>query len=190
MRGGLELVGWTLLVWLCGLIGSLGMRHGVLSMMLWVAFLLIPVGAFVAAERCRRRLAFFIFGCAASPVFMSVVIPNPRFSLGRTSNPSTEYVIALVVSTVLVCGILAQVVAAGRHLRLDALNWRDRYRCAECDYLLYGLTEPRCPECGEPFDRSLLRGRVDMNDIVEQRFDPGVANRIRGEEDDWSNRDG
>jgi hypothetical protein len=28
----------------------------------------------------------------------------------------------------------------------------DPNRCIVCDYLLYGLTEPRCPECGTPFD--------------------------------------
>lgn len=29
-------------------------------------------------------------------------------------------------------------------------------RCAVCGYLLRGLPEPRCPECGTVFDRSLL----------------------------------
>ncbi len=28
----------------------------------------------------------------------------------------------------------------------------DAGRCRECGYLLRGLTEPRCPECGRPFD--------------------------------------
>jgi hypothetical protein len=28
----------------------------------------------------------------------------------------------------------------------------DPPRCERCDYLLIGLPEPRCPECGEPFD--------------------------------------
>ncbi len=32
----------------------------------------------------------------------------------------------------------------------------DPWVCATCGYLLYGLTEPRCPECGAPFDPSLL----------------------------------
>ena len=27
-------------------------------------------------------------------------------------------------------------------------------RCLGCDYLLYGLSENRCPECGRPFDPS------------------------------------
>ena len=28
--------------------------------------------------------------------------------------------------------------------------------CETCGYLLYGLVEPRCPECGTPFDRERL----------------------------------
>jgi hypothetical protein len=31
-------------------------------------------------------------------------------------------------------------------------------RCSACGYPLFGLTTPRCPECGEPFDRSVLTG--------------------------------
>lgn len=27
------------------------------------------------------------------------------------------------------------------------------YRCVRCGYLLVGLPEPRCPECGTPFQR-------------------------------------
>jgi hypothetical protein len=30
--------------------------------------------------------------------------------------------------------------------------------CVKCGYLLYGLTQPRCPECGTPFDPKLLAG--------------------------------
>lgn len=29
---------------------------------------------------------------------------------------------------------------------------RDPGRCANCGYLLFGLSVPRCPECGQPFD--------------------------------------
>lgn len=29
--------------------------------------------------------------------------------------------------------------------------------CAGCGYLLHGLPEPRCPECGQPFDPTLAR---------------------------------
>lgn len=32
------------------------------------------------------------------------------------------------------------------------LDERDPYICRQCGYLLYGLKDPRCPECGTPFD--------------------------------------
>ncbi len=34
---------------------------------------------------------------------------------------------------------------------------RQRGRCRQCGYNLRGLTEPRCPECGTPFDSSLVQ---------------------------------
>jgi ribosomal protein L40E len=34
----------------------------------------------------------------------------------------------------------------------------DPSRCSRCGYLLYGLTEPRCPECGTPCDLSSVGG--------------------------------
>ncbi len=30
-----------------------------------------------------------------------------------------------------------------------SLNWPNELRCRKCDYILRGITEPRCPECGE-----------------------------------------
>lgn len=36
------------------------------------------------------------------------------------------------------------------------LNELGRPVCAQCGYDLRGQTEPRCPECGRPFDRGLL----------------------------------
>jgi hypothetical protein len=33
---------------------------------------------------------------------------------------------------------------------------RSPYECQKCGYLLYGLIEPRCPECGTGFDPSLM----------------------------------
>jgi hypothetical protein len=39
-------------------------------------------------------------------------------------------------------------------------------RCPECEYNLRGLTVPRCPECGLPFDWS---------DIARFRTYPGVG---------------
>lgn len=39
--------------------------------------------------------------------------------------------------------------------------------CLPCGYDLRGLPEPRCPECGEPFDRALLEASTDTPPIIE-----------------------
>jgi len=37
---------------------------------------------------------------------------------------------------------------------------RSEDMCSHCGYSLWGLTEPRCPECGTPFDPSLLTSQA------------------------------
>jgi hypothetical protein len=44
-----------------------------------------------------------------------------------------------------------------RRLRLQLLQ-EGVPICIDCGYQLRGLTEPRCPECGKPFDAKLLDG--------------------------------
>ncbi len=38
-----------------------------------------------------------------------------------------------------------------RHFRWRLVE-EDGVNCARCDYSLTGLTGPRCPECGQPFE--------------------------------------
>ena len=47
-------------------------------------------------------------------------------------------------------------VFAGRVAWKAAPRTPDPSRCTICGYLLFGLHEPRCPECGTPFDPRLL----------------------------------
>jgi hypothetical protein len=47
--------------------------------------------------------------------------------------------------------------SGGFALFVRGISWlwpakSDAGRCCKCSYLLYGLPEPRCPECGTPFD--------------------------------------
>lgn len=44
--------------------------------------------------------------------------------------------------------------ALKKQLRLQ-LNKSGTAICVHCGYLLKGLPEPRCPECGEPFDPNM-----------------------------------
>jgi hypothetical protein len=39
-----------------------------------------------------------------------------------------------------------------RRILHDRLRERGIHTCVKCGYLLRGLSEPRCPECGTPFD--------------------------------------
>lgn len=59
---------------------------------------------------------------------------------------SFMYTISFLVNygALLACGI-AFVVACFRDVRRDL----EHIRCLKCGYILKGLTEPRCPECGE-----------------------------------------
>jgi len=52
--------------------------------------------------------------------------------------------------------------------RVDPLLFSDDefpVYCPKCEYSLRGLSDPRCPECGEPFDR----GRLLVIQYVEYR---------------------
>ncbi len=53
----------------------------------------------------------------------------------------TAFVIALAISN-------AAAITAYVWADLDK-HWEDECRCRKCDYILRGISAPRCPECGE-----------------------------------------
>jgi MFS family permease len=59
-------------------------------------------------------------------------------------------IVAFFISivTALVGGLMWSVTA----VRYRGTRRRREPRCANCGYLLYGLPQPRCPECGRKFD--------------------------------------
>lgn len=71
-----------------------------------------------------------------------------------------------------ILGIAGGVLTYGALVHLWLMRYRDigRRVCARCGYDLRGLVEPRCPECGTPFDPSLLR-----DGLGEQAGIPGGA---------------
>ena len=52
--------------------------------------------------------------------------------------------------------IVAGILAAAVTWFWFMFHGRPTPECCSCGYNLTGLTTPRCPECGEPFDESLL----------------------------------
>jgi hypothetical protein len=52
---------------------------------------------------------------------------------------------ALMAAVFTACSCLGWIILNVRHVRGD-----DELRCRKCKHILRGLSEPRCPECGEP----------------------------------------
>ena len=61
--------------------------------------------------------------------------------------------ILCVSASAVAMGVLAGLWIRRRNAAAEAN--RDLTRCRECGYLLRGLVEARCPECGTPFDPEL-----------------------------------
>jgi hypothetical protein len=76
------------------------------------------------------------------------------FGLVLTLNwsPREAHLPFAIMGIVYTVGTLPAVVWSTWHAPTTGNPWE----CARCGYLLYGLREPRCPECGTPFSPSLL----------------------------------
>ncbi len=60
--------------------------------------------------------------------------------------------------------------------RVDAADFSEAefpVHCPECGYLLAGVPEPRCPECGRPFDRGRLL--VEQYVLARSPQQPGTC---------------
>jgi|GEM_PF-2934218 len=116
--------------------------------------IIVIVGAYRSTRLNTRRILYFLYGCLAGSFIMNAMLPDSRdmdsIAMGLESleayiTRSVGFVIALGI----VCAIAAQVRLV--HLK-RARDDGPRTRCEKCGYLLYGLPEPRCPECGAPFE--------------------------------------
>ncbi len=99
----------------------------------------------------RSRWVFFTYGFLGSLPFFPVLLPDR--SIAHGSESIWHYICAacgFVVFCCLACRGLAT-------LTWKVLDERRKAReqipkCLRCGYLLYGLPEDRCPECGTFFD--------------------------------------
>lgn len=94
-------------------------------------------------------MAVLVFGPITLAVLLGLVVAVLPPSLG-------------LVGSVLAVTVAVLIVPAWLFKRRVGHNLRGYVRavrvptCHTCGYNLTGLTEPRCPECGQPFDTKLL----------------------------------
>ncbi|MCC7291007.1 MAG: hypothetical protein IT449_02975 [Phycisphaerales bacterium] len=53
---------------------------------------------------------------------------------------------------------LRNVIRDGRREWRESKRWKHA-QCESCGYLLYGLPQQRCPECGTPFSKRITSDR-------------------------------
>lgn len=100
-------------------------------------------------------LVFYLAG--AVTLFLSVGIPIGSGILDSALDSAWEslrlvigdeparYVLICVVATIPFASALGSYV----FLRRGVVHGENHLRCLKCGYILKGLSEPRCPECGE-----------------------------------------
>ena len=84
-------------------------------------------------------------GAGVAAVFVIMVLIDAYFG-----SPRSNVLQSMVVGGVLVLTHAAAVFMYSIMTQKYGPNsWEHETRCRKCDYILRGITEPRCPECGE-----------------------------------------
>jgi len=108
----------------------------------------------LSIPRATRLLAFIIalLACASTVVIAICFFMAHESSLGDTASAFRRAWLALLIMhvTPLFLGAVAVAVFAiwPTHACSPGTN-----HCTHCGYNLTGLPEPRCPECGRPFEQ-------------------------------------
>jgi hypothetical protein len=163
-RSCLAIIG-SLLIGLC-LLGPIFLamaRESLIGKMEDEAYLLLLFGTLllghllVAIGARRRRLRSLGFVCltlsllGAFPVYAFWAAPPVEFH--RLAMAGICSLLLLVPAL----GILS-IVTVVLSVREVLSHSVEVGRCSKCGYNLSGLRDPRCPECGTPFDPSMLTG--------------------------------
>ncbi|MBK8268298.1 MAG: hypothetical protein IPK83_08335 [Planctomycetes bacterium] len=129
----------------------IGLQIGQPRLFLIIAGWLLLNGLIGYVGGRRGRLAIAVLGpmalVAAGLIYTSLT--NPYGGL-RSAPPGTYpewWGLAIIIPMATVAFGISFVMAA-----MGIRIVEERGRCRSCDYLLKGLAEPRCPECGTDFD--------------------------------------
>src|SRR5262249_1420942 len=112
----------------------------------WIGFILLGVASLMVSYT-NAGLARGIGICS---LVLTLPIPVAGLLILSLSRPNGPAALALPGSPL-------PAVAGLAVARNCAAKPPAPHRCRNCNYQLRGLIEPRCPECGTPFARLLLR---------------------------------
>jgi len=116
-----------------------------------VSVLVAYAGPLFTARHARPRIHFFLYGLLCGAIIGQVFMPDSRDEIGIAMRQVSRFFHPTCFLTFMILfGLLCRTipVVGGRFFDRRTL---DPIRCTQCGYLLYGLTESRCPECGQRF---------------------------------------
>lgn len=124
-----------------------------------LAVVVLLAGAYHLAGHYRLCVLFVCYGSLGAALMVSINQPMGRdyLSFARYPGALVRWDVgwcAFTVAMGMLCGLMAWV----RYWQLDRRRKRPSPKCPNCGYLLYGLPENRCPECGQTFDPTMLGG--------------------------------
>ncbi|UCG16144.1 MAG: hypothetical protein JSV19_12700 [Phycisphaerales bacterium] len=93
-----------------------------------------------------RAAIAVIVGFAGS---LALSVATYAFLTAFVAPPNTSFLIGLSITRSIVPLIIAVCVYGLLTARYGPKAHDRETRCRECGYILRGITEPRCPECGE-----------------------------------------
>lgn len=134
-----NIIGWVACLKDIDTAVMLGLLDGLLGLILIVVGLIARYRWAWAIGLAHLVLPFAMFGLVA--LFnMGPLQARPAFL-----RADAVFLVVMVPLSIIAC-LRGPAIRAFKHPGL----------CGRCGYPLHGLTEPRCPECGTPFDPKLL----------------------------------
>lgn len=79
-----------------------------------------------------------------------------------------DKIVPMSIASILVGTVVFMVIIGRVAARWNRRQEIDAPMCRSCGYVLLGLTEPRCPECGYPFSPELLDGEEEGADWEDE----------------------
>ena len=143
---------------------------GAVGVLFGVVFALLSLVLGSAVARVSPDL-FVYWAFPDSPFagasYWGLPFPFLRIACRGHSDGSWEWVWSLLLLDALIWALPVSPVAAvflTRKVR-KMKRWR-RGVCLQCEYDLRGLTEPRCPECGTPFEHVFVGGNCGTDTTI------------------------